>query len=111
MSQNSPVRVHLWGLDGRTLCDRFGSQRLPYGTQQGDRDIRPCGECVLAAEQYMAEAKGLIQRFGQPVPEPDEAVDGLEATRWSARVRLDELRGELVRIQYRYPVEPRVGSE
>lgn len=85
-------RVHVWTVEGRTLCDQYGREDV-IGEACGQEP--PCGPCVLAAEEYMARAKAMIWGLGQPDLAPVAAVRRLSKTRWAQMADLDALAAEV----------------
>lgn len=101
MSQNGQRHYHIGGVDRRSLCDLYSAAQFAP-TKEGEQ-VSVCGACILVVEHLFAQVKGFIVRFGQPHPEPFEALESLRATRWDEYLNIDDLQEELERINYEYP--------
>lgn len=102
-------RYHVFGPDGRSLCDqraipdldRTGGAARPSETEKA----RVCGPCVIVAQELLYLAKSLIYEFGEPAPSPMEALTelGQVGSRWPLIWDLDQVRQAYTSIGYRYP--------
>jgi hypothetical protein len=89
--------VHIWMLDGRSLCDRrpFPSHRGETEAQltasQIEAENAPaCGACLLLAGRVRREATAIIERHSTVHPmKASGAWESLRETRWSNYFDLD----------------------
>lgn len=93
--------VHIWMLDGRSLCDRraFPSHRADseeeYEAARQETEVAPaCGACLVLAARIRREAAVIFER--QPAVHPERASDAWESlrdTRWNHYFDLDAFQG------------------
>ncbi|WLP91347.1 hypothetical protein [Gordonia sp. NB41Y] len=92
----SQKQQHIWTLRGHSFCDQFsegdGGQLLP--PPDTSPDIPMCAACVMAAELYVAVAKGTVMASSGYTDSPAAAIDTLRKTPWSDVVDLDALVNE-----------------
>lgn len=103
-------RYHVWGSDGRSLCDQ---RAIPDLDRRAKGAARPsgrarasvCGACVIVAQELLYMAKCLIYEFGEPTPAPPMAIAELDqpGSRWPLLWDIKELRDKYREIGYRYP--------
>ncbi|PYY64413.1 hypothetical protein DEJ30_08080 [Curtobacterium sp. MCPF17_003] len=93
--------VHIWMLDGRSLCDRRpfpshrGDSEEQYAAAIAETESAPaCGACLVLAARIRREAAAIIERH--PAVQPERASDAWESlreTRWAHYFDLDAFSG------------------
>lgn len=92
----SQKQQHIWTLRGHSFCDRFqadGDGPLVPPPSSAP-DVPMCAACVMAAEVYVAVAKGTVMASNGYSESPAEAVEALKSTKWSDVIDLDALSTE-----------------
>lgn len=94
--------MHIWMLDGRSLCDRRARPRPSDVTEMSDsqfedyldeqRNAPACGSCLLLAEHLRADAAVIYRTQGEQVhpPNPLDGWRALADTRWARKINLLE---------------------
>lgn len=99
--------VHVWMLDGRSLCDRraYPAPR-PDQTDEDHRVAQEvskaapaCAPCLLLANRIRREAAVILRRHSKVHPaRPSAAWESLRATRWESYLDLDAIRASAENI-------------
>lgn len=89
--------MHIWMLDGRSLCDR-----RPYPRYQGKSDAelevlrkeaeaaQACGPCLLMVSRLRREAAAILEMTSAVHPEKaSDAWESMRETRWAGYFNLE----------------------
>jgi len=98
--------VHIWMLDGRSLCDRRPHPAHHAQTQEqleaarAESESAPaCGACLLLAGRIRREAAAIIERHPTVHPvKASEAWESLRETRWNSYFNLDAFKASADRV-------------
>jgi len=102
-----PKTMHVWMIDGRSLCDRRAHPAPVVDQTDEEREaIRAesaaapaCGACLLVAGRIRREAATILKRH--PVVEPQRASQAwrtLEGTRWAGYFDLRKVESSAERL-------------